>query len=321
MRIISPTPSSYDDEDISNIRNIGEEIKVVLRVRPLNERETDLDVIKSSAGLRSWKILNEYNAITQILTDDTDVKPSTANKKRAPSRSIYTYDRVYDESNQTKEIYEFVARENVLHAVSGRNASIFAYGQTSSGKTYTMQGSESISRCMESKKQGFIHLAAADIFHEIGKSKDRDYKVFASVIEVYNEYVRDLLVDIDSSKTNSLKITENSKTNGIYVNPIKKEAKSLSQLLAILGSGENRRSVAETSLNKRSSRSHLIYSIVLESKPRRGTSTFPNRTHDMEITQTSTLNLIDLAGSESVRHRSDDISDKSRKEGGNINKR
>ncbi len=204
------------------------------------------------------------------------------------------------------------------------------------GKTYTMQGSSNISKCKgDGINDGFIHYAACDLFSEKSKrEKDRTFKVSASVIEVYNEEVKDLLFDESSSKSGRgspkqnnksmfLKIREDPK-KGIFVNAIKKEASSLSKLLRILSTGEKNRIVAKTTLNKRSSRSHLIFCIMIESKPKDkggGGKNSRRVASQMEPAQISTLNLIDLAGSESVRHRSAHTTDKRRKEGGNINKR
>ena len=299
--------------DVNPLQSIGEEIKVIIRMRPLSDREKNPAFIKLSTGLRCWKILPEQNAIIQTQNDGITPVP-----EKISGRTIFAYDKIFNETSKTTDIYKFAAREIVSDAVQGRNGSIFAYGQTSSGKTHTMQGSSTISR--NGKEDGFVHLAAVDLFHDISQSHERNYTVHASVIEVYNEEVRDLLVDTKRSKTNVLKIRENTK-KGIYVNAVKKEANSLSKLLKILSSGEKNRIVAKTTLNKRSSRSHLIFCISLESKSSVKNGNSRPVSTETELSQISTLNLIDLAGSESVRHRSAHSTEKRRKEGGSINKR
>lgn len=322
MNVVSPESASLSsgEAEFKPLQNMAEEIKVVIRVRPLNERETNPAMIKPSMGVRCWKILHDHNAIAQTLNDGITPVPD-----KVTGRAIFTFDKVFDERSETKDIYEFSAKTIVANAVKGRNGSIFAYGQTSSGKTYTMQGSRSISQGKEVGKEGFVHLAAADLFHEISNVHDRDYKIFASVIEVYNDDVRDMLVDTTNTKnSNVLKIREDPQ-NGLFVNAIRVEANSLAKLLTILSSGEKNRIVAKTTLNKRSSRSHLIFSIMLVSKPTtsKNSKDLNNRRKviDMEMSQVSTLNLIDLAGSESVRHRSAHSNEKRRIEGGSINKR
>jgi centromeric protein E len=323
MNVVSPASVSLSsgEAEFKPLQNIAEEIKVVIRIRPLNERETNPAMIKPSMGVRCWKILNEHNAITQTLNDGI-----TPVQDKVTGRVIFSFDKVFDERSETKDIYEFSAKEIVANAVKGRNGSIFAYGQTSSGKTYTMQGSRSISHGKGVGKEGFVHLAAADLFHEISTIHDRDFKIFASVIEVYNDDVRDMLVDNTSTKkSNVLKIREDPQ-NGLFVqNAIKVECNSLAKLFTILSSGEKNRIVAKTTLNKRSSRSHLIFSIMLVSKPTTSNKSKEPKNRrkviDMEMSQVSTLNLIDLAGSESVRYRSAHSNEKRRIEGGSINKR
>ena len=188
-----------------------------------------------------------------------------------------------------------------------------------------MQGSTSIVRNKGGKQAGVVHLAAADIFDNISKSRDRDFKIFVSVIEVYNEEVRDLLVDKNAGKKTVLRIREDA-TKGIFVDAVKKEATTLKELLGILSLGEKNRIVAKTTLNKRSSRSHLIFSIMLESKLTRNSKNRQNMSWQSNFSkltssQISTLNIVDLAGSESVRHRSKHNNENRRKEGGSINKR
>jgi centromeric protein E len=317
-RIGSPDSSS-SAEDVKPLKKMAEEIKVVIRVRPLNDRETNPSFIKPSTGLRCWRVLNEHNAITQTLNDGITPLP-----EKISGRTIFTYDKVFGEKSTTRDIYDYAARGIVSMAVGGRNGSIFAYGQTSSGKTHTMQGSSTISKSGGGVKDGFVHLAADDLFHKISEQQGRDFKIQVSVIEVYNEDVRDLLVDPRSrkQKDNLLKIRENPQ-KGIFVDAVKKEAGSLSKLLSILSTGEKNRIVAKTTLNKRSSRSHLIFCIMLTSKPNnKGNGNGrPMSIEKLETSQVSTLNLIDLAGSESVRHRSSHSNEDRRKEGGNINKR
>jgi len=283
---------------------VAEEIKVVLRVRPLNERETNPAFIKPSVGLRSWKVLEAHNSITQTSSDGVPLPD------KALGRTIFTYDKVFGEESKTSEVYEYAARDIVENAVKGRNGSIFAYGQTSSGKTHTMQGSSSISA---SKSEGFVHMVARDLFHQIAKTQDREFEINVSVIEVYNEEVRDLL---KNSKNSLLKIFEDPK-RGVFVKAEKKKAASLSKLLAILSMGEKSRIVAKTALNKRSSRSHLIFCIMIDSSPPMDSRRSPA---EDTLTQHSVFNLIDLAGSESVKHRSQHTNEIRKKEGGNINK-
>ncbi len=97
-------------------------------------------------------------------------------------------------------MYDGVAKSLVSGAVSGVNGTIFAYGQTSSGKTFTMQGGgQETSGCDEKNYPGVVHMAASDIFKLIGESPNRDYLLRVSYLEIYNEEIRDLL-NPDASK-------------------------------------------------------------------------------------------------------------------------
>lgn len=176
-----------------------------------------------------------------------------------------------------------------------------------------MQGKGSISDGVKNV-EGFLHMAARDVFQEIRKQSDREFVVRVSVIEIYNEEVRDLL-----SNGGPLSIRQDPK-KGVFVNATKEKAPNLRKLYATMSKGEFNRTVASTSLNKRSSRSHTIFSINVEStaniRPAR-------RSKASDIIRSATLNLVDLAGSESVRHRDSvkKASAKRRNEGGSINKR
>ena len=294
-----------DADDLSIDGDQVEEIKVVIRLRPLSEREKNPNFQKI-AGERAWKIVPKHNSIVQMNRDGAP----------AAGRSIFTYDRVFGEDSSTEEVYDFAAKGLISSVVEGRNGSIFAYGQTSSGKTHTMQGSGSIRDGTLKNKPGFIHMVATDLFQEIEKTEDREFVISVSVIEVYNEEVFDLLSKSQSGD-NRLVIRENP-ASGVYVKAIRREANSLSKILSCFSAGERNRVVARTTLNKRSSRSHIIFSVNIESSP-----------VDINIigggskgrSRISNLNLIDLAGSESVRHKSAHSNEKRRQEGGSINKR
>jgi len=301
---------SIDEEQV-------EDIKVVARVRPLTRREKDPNFLrKASAGERAWKIIPEHQSVMQLQRNQTTV----AKEDRRQNRSLFTFDKVFGEDSETEEVYDCVAKELVESAVDGRNGSIFAYGQTGSGKTHTMQGVggsiRDVGMGLEGKKmtKGIIQMVAEDLFNLIEQVEDRDYVLQVSVIEVYNEEVRDLLSKKDDAR---LMIREDP-GSGVFVGAVRREANSLNKLLAILSGGERNRVVARTALNRKSSRSHIIFSINIESFPVEETG---GTSRSNSYIQRSNLNLIDLAGSESVRHRSAHSTEKRRKEGGSINKR
>lgn len=286
-----------------------EDIKVCLRLRPLNARERNPKFWKPTAHERAWKVLPQHRAIVQLQQNG---RPVTGDDRKV-GRTMFVYDQIFDENDTTEYVYDFVGKGIVQSVVEGRNGSVFAYGQTGSGKTHTMQGTGGIREGMlgGKEKPGVVHLVARDLFQEAGLVKDRDFTFSVSVIEVYNEEVRDLL---SKDRDNRLTIREDA-SRGVFVNAVRVEANSLKKMLSCLSVGEKNRVVARTTLNKRSSRSHIIFSINVESFPTDGVDRTSNR-----FGQISTLNLVDLAGSESVRHRSAHSTERRRKEGGSINK-
>jgi len=276
---------------------VEENIKVAVRMRPLNEREANFS--------RAWRNLKSYNSVIQTTS-------SGQSMDRLPGRTFFTFDKTFEEDSTTTEVYEWAVKNLVESVVKGRNGSLFTYGQTSSGKTYTMQGAGAINSGVTSDC-GLIHLASEDIFLEIAKNTDRDYVSRVSVIEIYNEEVRDLLSK--SNRSGSVLVVRENLRRGIFVNAIKHEVKNAKKLLNTLSIGEKNRSVGSTTLNQRSSRSHLIFSIYIESSSKMKAK---KRKPGTDI-RSATLNFVDLAGSEGVRHRGNS-SRETKQEGGSINK-
>lgn len=101
--------------------------------------------------------------------------------------SFFTYDRIFDEDSSTEEVYEGVARDLVQSVVRGMNSTIFAYGQTSSGKTFTMQGGGT------EDSPGIVQMAARDLFNLMDATPDRVFLMRVSYLEIYQEDIKDLL--------------------------------------------------------------------------------------------------------------------------------
>jgi centromeric protein E len=286
-------------------------------MRPLNSKE--------HTHKKVWKVLTKYASVAQTTLEG---KPLP---ERIAGRNFFTYDQTFDESSTTYQVYTAIAQPIVTTACTGRNGTIFAYGQTSSGKTYTMQGSgtiaegtSSVINGIDNGNGGIVHMAAHDIFDHIASCPDRVFVVRASFLEIYNEEVRDLLQDYSNSNK-VLQIREDPR-RGVFVQSKEIIATDANNLLAVLWQGEKSRSFATTAMNERSSRSHTIFRITIESRSRyedvnedddnEDTSTMKNGGGAVRV---STLNLVDLAGSESVRHTG--ATGDRQKEGGMINQR
>ncbi|KAL0017061.1 hypothetical protein SO802_004130 [Lithocarpus litseifolius] len=234
-----------------------EKIFVSIRVRPLNEKEI------SRNDVSDWECINNTSIIFKHTLPD-----------RAMFPTAYTFDRVFGADTPTKQVYEEGARAVALSAVSGINSSIFAYGQTSSGKTYTMTG---ITEC-----------AVADMYNYIDMHKERQYLLKFSAMEIYNEAVRDLL----SSDSGPLRLLDDPEKGTVVERLTEVTLKDWSHLKELLSICEAERKIGETSLNETSSRSHQIMRLTIESTARE------YRGMENSSTLAAQVNFVDLAGSE-----------------------
>jgi centromeric protein E len=283
---------------------------VAIRMRPLNTKE-------ANAG-RVWRVLPQYNSVAQTTNTGQPLPEAIVN-----GRTFFAFDKMFGEDADNVKVYENVAKGIVKSAVAGLNGTIFAYGQTSSGKTYTMQGSGSNEEGYSNGGGGIVHLAANDIFNHVKNTPDRTFEIRASFIEIYNEEVRDLLGD------NAVLAVREDPHRGFFVSSVEEIVMDFESLLRVLFSGEKNRAVAATGMNERSSRSHTIFRITIESRQKTddgdddenlsNASNGSLSTNNVAV-RISTLNLVDLAGSDSVRHTGS-TGFLQRKEGGKINQR
>lgn len=199
--------------------------------------------------------------------------------------------------------------------MEGYHGTVFAYGMTGTGKTFSMQGTAS--------SPGVIPLAITDIFSYIRETPHREFLLRVSYLEIYNEKIHDLLSTPTSNgggpaQQEEIKLREDSK-RGVYATPLKEEiVQSPTQLLRVIARGDHARRTGSTQFNARSSRSHAVVQIVVESRERApggGSSQEKRSGMPPGGVRVSTLSLIDLAGSE----RAADNKER-RQEGAHINK-
>lgn len=202
--------------------------------------------------------------------------------------------------------------------MEGYHGTVFAYGMTGTGKTFSMQGTAS--------SPGVIPLAITDIFSYIRETPSREFLLRVSYLEIYNERIHDLLSMPTATgvggalQQDEIKLREDSK-RGVYATPLKEEiVQSPTQLLRVIARGDQARRTASTQFNARSSRSHAVVQIVVESRERiPGGATGGAEGKRSAIlpggVRVSTLSLIDLAGSEKAAE-----SKERRQEGAHINK-
>ncbi|XP_045082819.1 centromere-associated protein E isoform X5 [Coregonus clupeaformis] len=243
-------------------------VKVCVRVRPLIEREETAAESAEPVKLY-WK--TDKQTIHQV--DDGNFTKN------------FSFDRVFSAEETTLQLYQELAKPLVVSTVEGYNGTIFAYGQTSSGKTFTMMGS--------SLTPGVIPLAMEDVFQTIKNCPKKEFLLRVSYLEIYNETVTDLLCD--SWKRKPLEIREGNNKN-VYVADLTEElVTSPEQALAWIRKGEKNRHYGKTKMNQRSSRSHTIFRMILESRDRGDSASGENSDGAIIV---SHLNLVDLAGAE-----------------------
>ncbi|XP_036603813.1 kinesin-like protein KIF1B isoform X2 [Trichosurus vulpecula] len=271
----------------------GASVKVAVRVRPFNSRETS----------------KESKCIIQMQGNSTSIV-NPKNPKEAPKSFSFDYsywshtspeDPCFASQNR---VYNDIGKEMLLHAFEGYNVCIFAYGQTGAGKSYTMMGKQ------EESQAGIIPQLCEELFEKINDNSNEEmsYSVEVSYMEIYCERVRDLL---NPKNKGNLRVREHPLL-GPYVEDLSKLAvTSYTDIADLMDAGNKARTVAATNMNETSSRSHAVFTIVFTQKK------LDSETN-LSTEKVSKISLVDLAGSE----RADSTGAKGTrlKEGANINK-
>ncbi len=204
----------------------------------------------------------------------------------------FTFDYVFDMDSNQQEVYEQTAKPAVISILEGYNSTIFAYGQTGTGKTFTMEG---FTYSSTDSQRGIIPRSIDEIFNYIESLSNSDTKfmVRASYLQIYNESISDLL---KPEKTN-LQIREDKK-KGVFVEALSEWAvRSPGDIYTLLHRGALSRATASTKMNDVSSRSHAVFVITVEQM----TIIDDGKGEAMTQIKVGKLNLVDLAGSERIR--------------------
>ncbi|KAH9778806.1 kinesin-like protein KIN-7A [Citrus sinensis] len=231
-----------------------EKIVVTVRLRPLNKRE---QLAKDQVA---WDCVDDHTIVYKPQPHERVAQPSSFNK-------------VFGPSCLTETVYEEGVKNVALSALMGINATIFAYGQTSSGKTYTMRG--------------ITEKAVVDIYNHIMNTPERDFTIKISGLEIYNENVRDLL---NSESGRNLKLLDDPEKGTVVEKLVEETANNDQHLRHLISICEAQRQVGETALNDTSSRSHQIIRLSIQSTLRENS--------DCVRSFVASLNFVDLAGSE-----------------------
>ncbi|PKB99781.1 kinesin-domain-containing protein [Rhizophagus irregularis] len=277
-----------------------ENIKVVVRCRPLNSREI------ARGANRLISMVGNQTFITRPDVND----PGNANKRDGiEDVKSFTFDKSYwsfdknDPNYATQAmLYNDLGEEFLDYAFEGYNTCIFAYGQTSAGKSYSMMG--------YGEDKGIMPLTCCELFNRINNNKDLEltYQVQVSYIEIYNERVRDLL---NPKNKGNLKVREHPAL-GPYVEDLSKLiVNSFIDIEKLMDESNKVRTVAATNMNETSGRSHAVFTLLVTQK-RHDTQT------NMDTEKVSRISFVDLAGSE--RANLTGATGTRLKEGANINK-
>lgn len=267
-------------------------LKVVIRVRPALSREIDDGLPFRSIVLLS----NENKSINLVEYLGAELTEKERQREWIENPNLFqlhrfSFDHAFDMDATQQEVYEVTAKPAIMSVLEGYNSTVFAYGQTGTGKTYTMEGFTYSSSDMN---RGIIQRSIEEIFNYIEQFSNSNTKfmVRAGYIQIYNEMISDLL---KSEKTN-LQIREDKK-KGVYVEGQSEWAvRTPSDIYALLKRGASSRATSFTMMNDVSSRSHAVFRITVEQM-----TIVENSKSQVTQIKVGKLNLVDLAGSERIR--------------------
>uniref|UniRef100_A0A8C3AQ01 Kinesin-like protein n=1 Tax=Cyclopterus lumpus TaxID=8103 RepID=A0A8C3AQ01_CYCLU len=247
-------------------QDVNDNVKVVVRCRPFNQKE---------------KMMNHKQA---VIVDEIR-GTITVNKLETPHEppKTFTFDTVFGPDSKQLDVYNLTARPIIDSVLEGYNGTIFAYGQTGTGKTFTMEGVRAVPEL-----RGIIPNSFAHVFGHIAKAEgDTRFLVRVSYLEIYNEEVRDLL---GKDQLQRLEVKERPDV-GVYIKDLSGYVvNNADDMDRIMTMGHKNRSVGSTNMNEHSSRSHAIFTITIECSEK--------GVDGNQHVRMGKLHLVDLAGSE-----------------------
>ena len=245
-------------------------ILVAVRCRPLSKKEKEI------SSKETVKILDDN--IVKLKDPNSFLNPNNIRGKE----KIMNFDFAFSPSVGQEQIFNNTTKFLIDNVINGFNATVFAYGVTGAGKTYTMLGND--------ENPGIMVWTLKELYKKISEYKNREYLIKLWYVEIYNENIRDLLSN-KNEKNENLELREDP-DEGIIINNITEIiTNSMNEILTLLKKGNKNRTVEETDANKTSSRSHAILQIKVSFKEK------DNENNFSEV-KFGKLNLIDLAGSE-----------------------
>ena len=292
--------SSYSNYSSNNINTKTSTIKVAIRLRPLlphedfeywtvdlnkniiaSKSENKNSANESFSSIKNDKInfINKNKYLNQLLLDNVFIPQS------------FKFDKIFTKDITSEKIYLDICQDVIKQFINGINGTIFVYGQTTSGKTYTMLGNINY--------PGILPCALKNLFDLLEnekKAKKLNYNLYCSYLEIYNEVIHDLI-----GNGTGCKITEDINYGLVIPEAQKICINTFEEGIQLKDIGEEKRQYKDTLINEYSSRSHTIFQLYLETSIQdKEKNTFRNKY--------SLLNLVDLAGSERINNTDKNIS-------------
>lgn len=266
MQTINNTTASTTSSTINKSKD-SDNVRVAVRCRPLNDKE----------------IANQCRSLVTVDLLRGTVTVDNPSASHGELAKIFTFDTVFGPDCKQVDVYNEVARPIVDCVLEGYNGTIFAYGQTGTGKTYTMEGLRAVP-----EMRGIIPNSFAHIFGAIAKAGEENcFLVRVSYMEIYNEEIRDLLAKDQNMR---LEVKERPDV-GVYVKDLSafvvNNADDMDRIMTL---GNKNRAVGATNMNAHSSRSHAIFTVTVECSEKG----IDGKQHVIM----GKLHLVDLAGSE-----------------------
>ena len=283
----APTPTSgtgrnrrdsFPTSGNGKTMDYNDNFKVVIRVRPPAPRELEGDKQFQSIVKCHTEDKQTITIIEHLDTED--------GRGGVYSTQAFAFDRVYDQDAMQQDVYVHTARPAVEAVLAGYNSTMIAYGQTGTGKTYTMEG--------VAKDKGIIPRATEDIFNFFKTCPtNKRYQVRASYMQIYNEVISDLLRPC----AQALSVRE-GKDKGVYVKHLSSwPVRSAQEICTLMERGGRERVTGNTKMSELSSRSHAIFRIMVCETTMEG----EGDNEQVSRVKVGQLNIVDLAGSEKVR--------------------
>lgn len=288
---MSATPRK---KEVTRGEGAGQNIQVFVRCRPLNNTEK---------AARSYSVVDVPN----------HREISVKEKALSSLTKTFQFDRVFGPNSKQLDVYRSVVEPLIKQVMTGYNCTVFAYGQTGTGKTFTMEGGEGRddpgTTWENDPTAGIVPRALAQLFDELRIQQEAEFSVRVSYLELYNEEIFDLLSAADD--TTRLRLYEDSTKKGSVIIQGLEEVQvhSKSEVYQILEKGSFKRKTAETLMNAHSSRSHTVFTVTVHMKE--------SSVEGEEVLRIGKLNLVDLAGSENIGRSG--AMDRRAREAGNIN--